>query len=150
MLVSPLQLQRPRDCTSEEVIPGRCLGLETFLGTIFYQTIPSAMAFNRIIFDNVTPPCFQLKNLVYNLGLPRWHTGKESACQHRRCRFNSWVGKIPWRRKQQYALVFSPGKSHSQRRLAGYSPRARKESDTAKHHAWHSDHRHYSRLLFFT
>ena len=106
MLVSPLPLQRPRDCTSEEVISGRCLGLETFLGTIFYQTIPSAIAFNRIIFDNMIPPCFQLKRLIYNLGLPRWHSGKESACQHRRCRFNSWVGKIPWSRKWQAMPVF--------------------------------------------
>ena len=30
-------------------------------------------------------------------GLPWWLSGKESACQCRRCRFNSWVGKIPWR-----------------------------------------------------
>ena len=28
-------------------------------------------------------------------GLPWWLRGKESACQCRRCRFNSWVGKIP-------------------------------------------------------
>ena len=32
-------------------------------------------------------------------GLPRWLSGKESACQHRRFGFNPWVGKIPWRRK---------------------------------------------------
>ena len=34
-------------------------------------------------------------------GLPRWHNGKDSVCQCRRCkrhRFNPWVGKIPWRR----------------------------------------------------
>ena len=101
MLVSPLQLQRPRDCTSEEVISGSCLGLETFLGTIFHQTIPSAMAFNRIIVDNVILPCFQLKNLIHNLGLPRQHSGEESAGQHRRCRFNPWVRKIPWSTKWQ-------------------------------------------------
>ena len=33
--------------------------------------------------------------------------------------FNSWVGKIPWRRKWQPTLVFLPGES--QRSLAGYS-----------------------------
>ena len=32
-------------------------------------------------------------------GLPPWLSGKESTCQCRRCGFNSWVGKIPWRRK---------------------------------------------------
>ena len=34
--------------------------------------------------------------------LIRWHHGKESACQcrrYKRCRFDPWVGKIPWSRK---------------------------------------------------
>ena len=33
--------------------------------------------------------------------LPRWHSGKDSACQCRRLEFDLWVGKIPWRRKWQ-------------------------------------------------
>ena len=53
---------------------------------------------------------------------PWWLSGKESACQCRRCRFDLWVGKIPWRRKWQPSPVFFPGKSHRQRSLAGYSP----------------------------
>ena len=36
--------------------------------------------------------------------------------------FDSWVGKIPWRRKWQATPVFLPGKSHGQRSLVGYSP----------------------------
>ena len=48
----------------------------------------------------------------------------------RRCRFNPWVGKVPWRRKWQPAPVFLPGKSHGQRSLAGYSPWGRTELDT--------------------
>ena len=32
-------------------------------------------------------------------GLPRWLSGKESACQCRRHQFDPWVWKIPWRRK---------------------------------------------------
>ena len=55
-------------------------------------------------------------------GLPRWCSGKESACPCRRHRFDPWVEKIPWRRKQQPTPVFLPGKSHGQRSLAGYSP----------------------------
>ena len=31
-------------------------------------------------------------------------------------------GRFPWRRRWQPTLVFSPGKSHGQRSLAGYSP----------------------------
>ena len=37
--------------------------------------------------------------------------------QFRRCGFNPWVGKIPWRRKWQPTPVFLPGKSHGQRSL---------------------------------
>ena len=39
-------------------------------------------------------------------GLPWWLSGKEHACQCRRHRFNSWVGKVPWRRKWQPTPVF--------------------------------------------
>ena len=52
--------------------------------------------------------------------------------QCRRPRFNSWVGKIPWRRKWQSTPVFLPGKSHGQRSLAAYSPWGHKESDTTE------------------
>ena len=44
----------------------------------------------------------------------------------------SWVGKIPWRRKQQPTPVFLPRESHGQRSLVGYSPRGRKELDTTE------------------
>ena len=44
------------------------------------------------------------------------------AADAKRPRFDPWVGKIPWRRKWQPTLVFLLGKSHGQRRLAGYSP----------------------------
>ena len=36
---------------------------------------------------------------------------------------------LTWRRKQQPIPLFLPGKSHGQRRLAGYSPQGCKESD---------------------
>ena len=55
----------------------------------------------------------------------RWCSVKESAWQsrrHRIWRLDPWAGKIPWRSKWQPTPVFSPGKSHGQRNLAGYSP----------------------------
>ena len=58
---------------------------------------------------------------------------KKSACQCRRCRFDPWMGKIPWRRKWQPTPVFLPGKSHGQRSLAGYSPWGCKELDMTEH-----------------
>ena len=48
--------------------------------------------------------------------------GKEICWQWRRCGFDLWFGKIPWRRKQQSTPVFLPGEYHGQRRLVGYSP----------------------------
>ena len=42
--------------------------------------------------------------------------------QCRRPGFYSWVGEIPWRRKWQPTLVFSPGEYHGQRSPVGYSP----------------------------
>ena len=55
--------------------------------------------------------------------LPRWSSGKESACQYRRCKrqkLNPWVEKIPWSSKWQPTPVFLSGKFHVQR-LVGYS-----------------------------
>ena len=46
---------------------------------------------------------------------------------HRRCEFDSWVRKIPWRRTLQPTPVFLPGKSHGQRNLVGYSPWGHKD-----------------------
>ena len=36
--------------------------------------------------------------------------------------FNSWVGKIPWRRAWQATPMFLPGESQGQRSLVGCSP----------------------------
>ena len=58
----------------------------------------------------------------------RFPGGKEAACQCRRCRFNPWVRRIPWRREWQATPGFLPGKFF-QRSLVGYSPWGRKESD---------------------
>ena len=69
---------------------------------------------------------------------------KEPTCQcrrHKRCIFDPWVRKIPWRRKWHPTPVFLPGKSHGQRTLAGYSPCGHTElddwSDLAQHRTAH-------------
>ena len=56
------------------------------------------------------------------LVLPRWHSGKESACHCRIHGFDPWVRKIPWRSKWQPTPVFLPGKPNGQRSLVGLSP----------------------------
>ena len=47
---------------------------------------------------------------ICNIRLPWWHSGKESTCQCRRCEFNPWARKIPWRSKRQPTLLFLPRK----------------------------------------
>ena len=64
--------------------------------------------------------------------LPRLFSGKESACQGRRPRFDPWVSKIPWRRKRQPSPAFLPEKPHGQRSLAGYSSRGHRGLDTTE------------------
>ena len=51
---------------------------------------------------------------------------------NKRCKFDSWVWKILWRRKWIPTPVFLPGKFHGERSLAGYSPWGHEESDTTE------------------
>ena len=89
----------------------------------------------------------QLKEEISHLRLPRWLSDKESACQCRRRRVNTWARKILRKRKWQSSPVFLPGESHGQRSLAGYSPWDHKESDTTEHACMHwSLHRDLGRL----
>ena len=68
-------------------------------------------------------------HVYLHLGFPKWLNSKEYAYQSRRHGFDSWVRKIPWRRKGQLTPVFLPGNSHGQRSLGDYSPWSHKESD---------------------
>ena len=61
---------------------------------------------------------FKIKTVTRDKGFPGSASGKDPACQckrHKRCRFNPWVGKIPWRRAWQSTPVFLPGESPGQR-----------------------------------
>ena len=68
--------------------------------------------------------------------LPRLHSGKESACQCRRCRrcgFNPWVKKILWSRKWHLTPIVLPVEPHGQKSVVGYSPWGHRESDMTEH-----------------
>ena len=60
-------------------------------------------------------PASQADSLLLSYqGGPRWLSGKESACQCRRCKrhgLDPWVGKIPWNRKWQHGPVSCLGKN---------------------------------------
>ena len=64
------------------------------------QRAPQAAAVSALVYS--------IKNLTANAGDERDPS--------------PWIGKIPWSRKWQPTPVFSPGKFHGQRSLAGYSP----------------------------
>ena len=69
------------------------------------------------------------------LDFPSGASGTGPACQcrrHKRCRFNPWVRKIPWRRAWQPTPVFLPEESRGRRNLVGYSSWDLKEWDTAE------------------
>ena len=65
------------------------------------------------------------------LGFPGGSEVKESACNAGDL-VDSWVQKIPWRKKWQPTPVLLPRKSHGWRSLVGYSPWSHKESDTTE------------------
>ena len=66
---------------------------------------------------------------MVSMGFPHGLSGKEFACQCRRCGFNPWFGKIACRSIWQPTSVFLPGESHDQRSLVDYSLWGHKESD---------------------
>ena len=48
---------------------------------------------------------------AFSVGFPGGTSGKEPACQFRRCErceLDPWFGKIPWRKAWQHTPVFSP------------------------------------------
>ena len=75
-----------------------------------------------------------------------WLNRLRICLQCRRREFDSWVRKIPWRRKWQPTPVFLPGESHGQSSLAGYSPRGHKRVG----HNWATKHAVYTYTYFHT
>ena len=62
-----------------------------------------------------------------------WCSGKETACQCKRCGFDPWVRKFHWSRKQQLTPIFLPGKFYGQRSLESHSPWGHKVLEMTKH-----------------
>ena len=77
---------------------------------------------------------YKLNHFTIHLKLTQWC--KSAILQHglpggkltyqcrryKRLRFDSWVGKNPWRKAWQPTPEFLPGESHGQRSLGGYCP----------------------------
>ena len=69
----------------------------------------------------------EIVELQYML-LPRWYSGKESACQCKKCKreVRSLGQEDPLEKEWQPTPVFLPGKFYGQKSLVGYSPWGRK------------------------
>ena len=77
----------------------------------------------------------ELAYMYYYMGFPGGARGKEPTCQcrrHKKCGFDPWTGKIPWRKAQEPTPVFLPGESHGQRSLMDYGPRVAKSQPRLK------------------
>ena len=73
-----------------------------------------------------SPQHLPLPNITFVL--PNIWLGEEPVCQCKRPRFDPWVGNIHGEGNGYPNRVFSPGKAHGQRSLAGYSPWGHQES----------------------
>ena len=111
--------------------------MSILLATVCFLNSLSVVCVTLSLLPHPHPQCLvSCSSSLDCFPIPRWLSGKESACQcrrHKRCGFNPWVGKVPWRRTWQPTPVFVPGESHGQRTLAGYSPWGRQESATTEH-----------------
>ena len=82
---------------------------------------------------------------------PGGSEGWSICLQCGRTGLDSWVGKIPWRRKWQPTPVLLPGKFHGLRSPVGYSPWGRKESDTTEwlYDTWNNSSSKRSKIIWF-
>ena len=106
---SCLTLSDPMDCS----LPG------SSVYGIFQARV---LEWGAIAFSEYYATCHLIIGFLFFIGLSWWLRGKKKEKKCRRCGFSPWVGKIPWRLKQQSTPVFLPGKSHGKRSLAAYSP----------------------------
>ena len=116
-LLSPLLLPEFHLFPAYSQLPISCLCFFLIIIIFYYRLVSS----------------FQLISAAQlQVGLPGWHSGKEPACQCRRCKscgFDPWIQKIPWSRKWQSAPVLFPGETPWTKQPVRPQSRGRTESD---------------------
>ena len=80
--------------------------------------------------------------------LPRWLSGKESISQCRRCRFNPWVRKIPWRRELATCSSIFAWKISWTEEPGSLRSKGCKESDTTKQLSTHTHTHTHTNSVF--
>ena len=125
-------LPRPCHCSVAKSCPILCHPMDCSMPGL---SLLRFMLTESVILSNHLILCLLLLLLPSIFPNNRVFSSKEFACQctrRRRCRFDPWVGKIPWRRAWQPTPVFLSGESHGHKSLAGYRPWGCKEQDTTE------------------
>ena len=78
------------------------------MGFYFPVILPFLHCSLFISYYDISSQSYCVLSLLLNEGLPWWLSGRESTSQCRRCGFNPWVRKMPWRKQQQCTPVFLP------------------------------------------
>ena len=88
---------------------------QSFPSLFIWPTSANWLWFQPHFLESQKGECFlailAFLSLYMKSWFPGWLRSKESVCQCRRCGFNPWVEKIPWRRKQQptpYSCLGNP------------------------------------------
>ena len=108
-----------------------------FPNILYVNIIQKLSLLNRIYFLLRICQHFLQYLLSIILGI---YYGRKEGNKCKKCGFDPWVRKTPWRRKWQPALIFLLGKSHVQRSLVGYSSWGCKESDTTEWLHYYYEH----------
>ena len=119
----PTSVFLPRESQGQGSLVGSLLELHRVLAAAAQYARASLCCLSTI------KKCSKFFRLSFNIGklikqsrFVWWLSSKESACQCKRCEFNSCVGKITQKRKCQPRSVFLHRKSCGQRSLVDYSP----------------------------
>ena len=121
----PLQLTHPNFTETDRLANKARISGESLLVTLILVLILnfSVLYFRLIVFTSIP---YMLSLFI----IKEFWIFSNAVCDS--------IEMIPWRRAWQPTPVFSPGKSHGQRSLVGYSPWGRKESDTTEQLSTHT------------
>ena len=121
LIIVPSTLHFFRDNVLQSPKLSKLAHLNPFAWVLLYSSIPDLLFINpSVLFFPFCQPIRQASQVVLVV------KNQSAKAGDKRCRFDPWVRKNPWRRAGQPTPGFLTGESHGQRSLVGYSPWGRK------------------------